>query len=204
VSAVWKFAVAHLFFWLPIPLPELTPGTPEADQIAAEVEEVERTLETLDKDGMGQVVTEFKDDLDAVRSSITEMRSRSAQLLAATGFVAVLATLGTSLPPKLAGVVLTAVLVFLALYALVGTLWLTTQALRVRSWDQLDLVPGAHLPVLRIQQIYAKELYRVRRLLGIRLEVPVGYLRDAYWYFFATVVFFILLVIVRYLPFAHS
>jgi hypothetical protein len=204
VAKLKRFAVVHLAFWAPMKLPEFDPGTPENDKLRAEFSRVDNTVATLNDAGLAQIVTEFKDDLDANRSSITEMRGRAAQLLAATGFVAVLATLGTALPPKLGGRIVTYVLVFMALYALIGTLWLTTQALRVRSWNNLDLVPIPHLSARRIQETYASELYRVRRCNGIRLSLPVGYLRDAYWYFFATVVFFVLLVIVRYLPFAHA
>ena len=54
-----------------------------------------------------------------------------------------------------------------------------------------------------MKEHYASQMYQVRRSNDIRLQVPVGYLRDAYWYFFLTVVLFVLVVIVRYLPFAH-
>lgn len=201
---VWDFTTVHLAFWAPLHLPEFIPGTRASDKLAAEFAKVDGVLATLDDAGLAQIITEFKDDLDANRSSISEMRSRAAQLLAAAGFVAVLATLGTALPPKPGGQIVTYVLVFLALYALIGTMWLTTQALAVRSWNSLDLVPIPHLSARRIKETYASELHRVRRCNGVRLQVPVGYLRDAYWYFFATVGSFVLLVIVRYLPFAHA
>jgi len=193
-----------LTFWAPMTLPEFDEGTAPNQELTKEFANLDTTLGTLDDGGINQIITEFKDALDATSSSVKEMRSRAAQLLAASGFVAVLATIGTALPPKLPGIVLTCLIVAAALYALVGTMWLTTQALAVREWNILRLAPTARLSERRIKEIYASQLYQVRRSNDIRLEVPVGYLRDAYWYFFATVILFVVDVIVRYLPFAHA
>jgi|HubBroStandDraft_4_1064222.scaffolds.fasta_scaffold141552_2 hypothetical protein len=201
---IWNFAMAHIFFWRKIPQPYFVDGTTQATALAAEFDALETTIGTLDNDALTQITTEFKDELDANGASVTEMRSRAAQLLTASGFVAVLATIGTAVPPKLAGQVLTYVLVAIALYALFGTMWLTTQALAVREWNVLQLKPTARLSARRMKEIYAHQLYQVRRSNAIRLRVPVGYLRDAYWFFFITVVLFVVLVIVRYLPFAHA
>jgi hypothetical protein len=193
-----------LTFWAPMTLAEFDAKDNPTQELAKEFADLDSTLSSLHDDALAQIITEFKDDLDATSSSISEMRSRAAQLLTASGFVAVLATIGTALPSKLAGVILTCLAVAAALYALVGTMWLTTQALAVRKWNILQLAPTADLSARRIREIYASKLYQVRRSNGIRLEVPVGYLRDAYWYFFATVILFVLDVILRYLPFAHA
>src|SRR5580700_6735514 len=136
---IWNFAMAHIFFWRKIPQPYFVDGTTQATALAAEFDALETTIGTLDNDALTQITTEFKDELDANGASVTEMRSRAAQLLTASGFVAVLATIGTAVPPKLAGQVLTYVLVAIALYALFGTMWLTTQALAVREWNVLQL-----------------------------------------------------------------
>ena len=158
-------------------LPEFDDGTEPNQELTKEFADLDNTLGTLDDGGLNQIITEFKDNLDATSASVTEMRSRAAQLLAASGFVAVLATIGTALPSKVLGIVVTCVVVAAALYALVGTMWLTTQALAVREWNILQLAPTARLSERRIKEVYASELYQVRRSNDIRLEVPVGYLR---------------------------
>jgi hypothetical protein len=80
-----------------------------------------------------------------------------------------LATTGTALPSKVLGIVVTCVVVAAALYALVGTMWLTTQALAVREWNILQLVPSARLSERRIKEVDASQLYLVRRSNDIRL-----------------------------------
>ena len=193
-----------LAFWAPMTLPEFKKGTQENTDLLKEFSDLGSTLATLHDDAIAEITTEFKAELDDISAATTEMRSRAAQLLTASGFVAVLATIGTALPPQLAGVIVMSVVVAAALYALIGTMWLTTQALAVRQWNDLSVVPGDHASARHMKEHYASQLYQVRRSNDIRLEVPVGYLRDAYWYFFLTVLLFLLDVIIRYLPFAHS
>jgi hypothetical protein len=192
-----------LKFGAPMKLPEFEKGTQESTDLGKEFTDLDSTLSTLHDDALAEITTEFKAELDTTSSSTSEMRSRAAQLLAASGFVAVLATIGTALPPKLIGVIVMCVVVAAALYALIGTMWLTTQALAVREWNDLKIIPVAHLSAREMKEHYASQLYQVRRANDIRLEVPVGYLRDAYWYFFLTVILFLLDVIIRFLPFAH-
>lgn len=74
----------------------------------------------------------------------------------------------------------------------------------MREWNDLKITPSAQLSAREMKEQYASQLYQVRRSNDIRLEIPVGYLRDAYWYFFLTVLLFLLDVIIRYLPFAHA
>jgi hypothetical protein len=82
-------------------------------------------------------------------------------------------------------------------YALLGTLWLTVQALAVRSWDRLDEKPTKQMTPRRALEAHAYQVYLVRHKLAVRLSRPVGYLRDAYGFFFVTVVLICIIIGVR-------
>jgi hypothetical protein len=147
------------------------------------------------------LVSRLKDELVLVHTSISETRSRASQLLAVAGFVTVLATLGASIPSRGVTRVVSYALAAVALYALVGTLWLTAQALAVMSWEEVEVeAPAPGITLRRLHEAHLSDLYRVRCSLSVRLTRPVGYLRDAYWYFLATVVAILALVVLRFLP----
>ncbi len=194
---VWHFSVGHLFFFLPIRLPALESGTDAANELKAEFEECKKNIATLDDASLDLLNASLDDELKTVGVSISETRSRAAQLLAVTAFIAVLATLGASPPAKGVTQLLTLIFAGLAAYALLGTLWLTVQALAVRSWDEMTVKPIGRITARRMREEHAYNAYRVRRRLSIRRRRPVGYLRDAYWFFVGTVVLIVALVVVR-------
>jgi hypothetical protein len=199
-----RLVVFHLIFFIPIPLPELKRGTKEAAELDEELQRANASIATLDDDSLEGLVSLLDEELRTVRSSISEARSRAAQLLGVTGVIAVLAGLGSTsqtsvqlVPTKGAAQVLTLVFAGLAGYALLGTLWLTVQTLAVRSWEELKAEPVAQATSRRIREAHASQALAVRRKLTIRLSRPVGYLRDAYWFFFLTVVLIGVIVGIR-------
>ena len=216
VLAVWHFVYHHVLFMWPVPLPELKPGKPEFKTLEAELAAHAAALTHLSGDGLDLVINALKDELARTLSDIDGVRSRAGQLLAATGFVAVLASIGSSLPKQKDLIILTYVLLGVAIFGLVGTLWLTTQAARVRQWEptlftspqEFESVsdsaalavrePASAEQLRHLKERYADELYRACRRDTERLRVPAGYLSDAQWYFFGTIAVIVALVVLQF------
>jgi hypothetical protein len=195
-SRVWEFVTLHLFFFLPVRLPELEPGTTDNETLETALASVEQEIALLDDEALDYTLSALKDELSRVIADIAGVRSRAGQLLASTGFIAVLGSIGSSLPSSRAVLIIAYVVAALAVYALIGTLYLASQAQRVRHWEETRMEPvtaGAH----HLKELDASKLYRTCRKLSIRLERPAGYLADAQWFFFATVVLIITLVLLR-------
>jgi len=129
---------------------------------------------------------------------VNDVRSRAGQLLAAAGFVAVLASIGSSIASNRARIFLTCVLMGLAIYGLLGTLWLTLQAVGVREWEPTMLEPVFDTRVREVKERHAGQLYRTCKRDALRLTIPAGYLMDAQWYFFGTIVLIVALVALRF------
>jgi hypothetical protein len=197
MAMLWEFIRDHLLFMLPVGVPELREGTPEFQKLEAELADAATALQKLAEDDLEVMVGGLKDELARKLADVDNVRSRAGQLLAATGFVAVLASIGSSLPSNRTLVLLTYVLLGLAIYGLLGTLWLTTQAARVRQWE-LTLLEPAPSNKGELQKRYAAHLYRACKRDALRLEVPVGYLSDAQWYFFGTIAVIVVLVALRF------
>ena len=204
LGRTWDFARVHLAFWRPIALPELTPGTKRYTELQEELDDAAAAVRTLPDDALDEFITEDRAALTTCQTSVSETRSRAAQLLAVTGFITLLASLGTSPPGTAAGTALMVSVGLLAVYALVGTMWLTVSAIAVRSWDELVPRAIADDTARAMRERYAADVHRVRRKTRIRLERPVGYLRDAYWFFFATVALLVVIVILRFLPIVQA
>jgi hypothetical protein len=197
VGALWNFICDHLLFIWPVVVQELREGSPEYLRSEAELAAATTSLRRLSDDGLELMVGALKDELSRKLASLDNVRSRAGQLLAATGFVAVLASIGSSLPATKTLIVLTYVLMGLAVYGLLGTLWLSTQAVRVRRWE-LTILEPALATTRELQERYAAQLYRTCKRDALRLEVPTRYLSDAQWYFFATIAVIVALVVLHF------
>jgi hypothetical protein len=200
----WRFVTVHLNFFRPIPLQELDPTTDEGKAFDRDMGLAWEDIHSLGDEALAKATPIWEKELDQEQASISETRSRAAQLLSVTGVVAVLAGLGNAtqnsvelVPTQGTAQVLTLVLAAMTAYALLGTLWLTVQALAVRSWDRLDEKPTKQMTPRRALEAHAYQVYLVRHKLAVRLSRPVGYLRDAYGFFFVTVVLICIIIGVR-------
>ena len=200
----WRFVTVHLNFFRPISLKELDPKTDEGKTFDRDMDLVWEDIHSLGDEALAKVTSMWEKELDQEQGSISETRSRAAQLLSVTGVVAVLAGLGNAtqnsvelVPTQGTAQILTLVLAAMTAYALLGTLWLTVQALAVRSWDRLDEKPTKQMTPRRVLELHAYQVYLVRHKLAVRLSRPVGYLRDAYGFFFVTVLLISIIIGVR-------
>lgn len=200
----WRFVTVHLLFFRSVPLTKLDSKTEEGKAFDRQMALIYEDIHTLDDEALDKLTSIWEQELDQVLGSISETRSRAAQLLSVTGVIAVLASLGSAtqnsiqlVPTEGTAQVLTLVLAAMTGYALLGTLWLTVQALAVRSWESLAEQPSKRMEYRRVREVHAHTIYVVRHKLAIRLSRPVGYLRDAYAFFFSTVVLIGIIIGVR-------
>jgi hypothetical protein len=215
-GALWGFIDQHVLFMLPVKVPELEEGKHEYQELEVKLAEAAAALAQMPAASLELMTGAMKDELARVLSDIDDVRSRAGQLLAATGFVSVLASIGSALPQSKPLILLTYGLIGLAIYGLLGTLWLTTQAARVRTWEVTVFEPfGAFEPVnvseplavlhpdpaqqsRHLKERYVTELYRACKRDALRLEIPAGYLSDAQWFFFGTIAAIVVLVALHF------
>jgi hypothetical protein len=170
-DVVWEVVRYHLLFFLPVDLPELDSGTPEHQGLEDEFAMVQRNIAACKDDALDYTITGLKEELSRAITDISDVRTRGGQLLTVTGFIALLGTVGSSLPIGKAAQVLTYVLAGLALYALVGTLYLTSQVLRVREWEGTIVKPTSGT-ARSLKESNALQLYRICTRLALKLQRP--------------------------------
>jgi hypothetical protein len=184
---LWRFLSRRVFFPYPAYVLELKEGTPERANWLAERKAAEQAISRMSL-GTVQVLTEiYLRDMAEAEEDLVQTRQRAAQLLAATGFVGVLSGLVQSLTTNDAyrGIIVGSLIVLAVVF--LGTIWNTVSALRVVPWERIRIDPILVRSPLAIRREYLKDLFVAARQHRYRLTVPVGALRDAYYFFAATV-----------------
>ena len=148
---------------------------------------------------LDHLISAWRDENLARDADLNSSRSRAGQLLAITGVLGVLATLGAAPLPEnwASALVIVALVLFLFFYC--GTVWLTYHAIKVIEWQ----VPFANPPVPGTQELqearrqFAKDLLRAANANKLRLSVPTGYLKDAFRFFAVTSITMAFIVVFR-------
>lgn len=138
-------------------------------------------------------------ELGYFREDLNQTRQRAGQLLAVAGVLGVLASLLPAMPAPFGWIWLKIVILVIIGYFFLGTVWLTIGALRVGGWATLSTLappPGKH-EQLELLRGRTREAFHVGRDNRLRMNGPVGYLKDGYYFFAITVAIIAVLLLVR-------
>lgn len=192
---VWSFVRFHVAFFIPVRLPELDPRSEAGKKFRQELKDAETSIIGLPDDVVAEVEVAWAAELGNINQTLDTTRIRASQLLTVTGLVTAIAGLITHLPNAQPFHVLAIADLALLLYCIVATLWLTLQAIRVHEWNVVNTpIPDPKDDIAKMRRDAVVRCYRTLQKNSLRLECPVGYLKDAFVFFGLAVLLLIALV----------
>ena len=190
-----------LTFWVSVEVCDaLKPDTQPGKTFEKQMGELREEIARLTPETVEFLAKVWRDELAGVSGDIDTTRARAGQLLAVAGFLSALGALGSAATVASWERWATLAAAVPLAFFFIGTLWLTYGAIKVSQWDLLRLNPPpatvrGELAAARVE--YAWGLLSVATRLRLRLEVPAGYLKDAYKYFAITAGLLGVLMILR-------